>query len=355
MMPSSTPPLPTEHVLQADARLIPSPPLNPWNPYLRSYGRVYPYSLQYENSPRNWIYPQTAENESSERSLPSYQSRSQLNQSFREFDSTVNSLPLGDTLRQNLTRPRSNRSFHHYRNGIIDMAGAEEYPRHVNLPVIEISSDEEDTRPMPADFFRPSDRHSGHSSFGRHNGNKENILTRSRLDHAVSSPLRRISAELRPNGLQHIKNAYSDENIPSSANRSHTDELAMNLSNRMKRPNRHSLHGSSKHYRLNNDADNRHTPENTNSNSSNGSEPVRKRSNVSENDVNVNTTSAMPSEPIDDSNGEDANVDRKFKIRIKREFKCEPKNNGENESNKNDDAIDTKENLRPIIADVKKE
>lgn len=341
-MVASTPP-PSE--MPADVRLTSSPPLNPWNPYLRSYGRVYPYSLQYENSPRNWVFP-PRENEPSEQPLPNYPPRTRLG-SFREFDSTVNSMPLCGTLRQNLSRSRSDRSFHHYRNdGIRDMVGSDDHMR-----VIEISSDEEDIiRPMPADFFLSSDRENGHSSFGRHNTNKENLLTRSRLGNLSSSPLRRISTESRPNGLEHIENAYSDENISSIANQSHPIEpIAIDLCNKLKRPHRHSLHGPSKHLRINiNGTVNRNTPETTNSNSSDESDHERKMPNITEIASKVNATNAIPSESS--TNNENSSGEQKFKIRIKNEFKCEPKNNGDNSSN---NIVDTKENLKSTIADIK--
>lgn len=341
---ASTPP-PSE--MPGDMRLTSSPPLNPWNPYLRSYGRVYPYSLQYENSPRNWVFPTTVP-ESSEQPLPNYPSRTRLG-SFREFDSSVNSMPLCGTLRQNLSRSRSDRSFHHYRtDGFRDMVGSDDHIERV----IEISSDEEDIiRPMPADFFLSSDRENGHSSFGRHNVNKENILTRSRLGNRASSPLRRISTESRPNGLEHIKNAYSDENIATSANQSHANEpIAIDLCNKLKRPHRHSLHGPSKHLRINiNGMVNQNTPETTNSNSSDESDHERKMPNITEIASNVNATNALPSESSTNNN-QTSSGEQKFKIRIKNEFKCEPKSNGDNTSN---NVVDTKENLQSTIADIK--
>lgn len=358
MMGSSPPPPPPEHehVMPTDARLISSSsPLNPWNPYLRSYGRVY-HNLPYENSPQNWVIS-NRENDSTHQSLPTYQSRAQLDPSYREFDSTLNPIPSRGMY--TLRRPRSsNRSFHHYRDVARNVGDSGEHANgYMSLPVIEISSDEEDTRPMPADFFRPTNRNGSHSpSFSRCNPNSGVVLTPF-VRRSVLSPSNRNLAEFRSNGLQHIKNAYSDENISSTANHEGTSTAALNLCNKMKRPHRHSLHSSSKHFRVNHpseERDSRNTPETTNSNSSasNDAEQLQRKPNVNEINTSVNTTSSMPSNYSIDN--DDGNVERKFKIRIKNEFKCEPKSSGEN-SEPSNDVVDTKENLQPLIADIKKE
>lgn len=370
---STPPPPPSEHVLPiSDVRMTSSPPLNPWNPYLRSYGRIYPYSLQYDNSARNWIRP-ARENE---RSLPVSRIHMEPTTTLRDYDAN-HSLPIPDEgLLRDLSLPRSNRSFHHYRNGGRDMNGLDEDGvGYSSLPVIEISSDEEDPRPMPADFFRPTDRNGMRNRENRlaHLRNKYAIIRPSRrntnptesqstspspLSHRVSSAsgLRRVSFVSESNGLLHIKNAYSDENISSSANHRQMDSrepARSQAENRLKRPRRHLLHGSSKHYRTT-------TPDSSNSNSSDESARVRKKPIIGEIDSSANNTTNAPTQQSVEPNDStvDNNAERKFKIRIKSEFKCEPKSTEENESkiNRNDDdVVDTKENLQPLIAGIKKE
>lgn len=392
-----SPSLPQRHPTPPSYEIYPSsdglraasPPLNPWNPYLRSYGRVYPYGLgvnQYENQARNWL----VSNEPSQRPLQHYpQSRVHIVPTFRDLNPHASALPLGESMRRTLSRPRSNRSFLHYRGsgsvggggggGGHEMADDENNSGYSSLPVIEISSDEEEPRMMPVEMStRPNSNNSSsaRSSFNNHS-NKENILHLQRFENAIRSPSHRTSAESKPNIHAQMRRTSSEDSIPSSANHFHhqnhqpnhhhhhqhhnyhqQDETsALNLSNRMKRPHRYSPPQShpNKHYRINNEYRNsRQTPETTESHSADDESPpiqARKKPNVNEIDTTVNSTSASISQPI---TNDDNNIEQKFKIRIKREFKTEANSNSEIVDSET--VVDTKEHLQPlIIADIKRE
>lgn len=384
-----SPSLPQRHPTPPSYEIYPSsdglraasPPLNPWNPYLRSYGRVYPYGLgvnQYENPPRNWL----VSNEPTQRPLQQHypQSRIHIVPTFRDLNPHVSALPLGESMRRTLSRPRSNRSFLHYRggggtadNGGHEMADDENHSGYSSLPVIEISSDEEEPRMMPVEMsIRPDSNNSSsaRSSFNHHS-NKENILSRQRFENAIQSPSRRTPAESKPNIHAQIRRTSSEDSISSSANQFHhqnhqphhrhhqhhnhhqqPDETALNLSNRMKRPHRYSPQShQNKHHRINNEYRNsRQTPETTESHSADDESPpiqARKKPNVNEIDTMVNPTNASISQPIAN---DDNNIEQKFKIRIKREFKTEPNSNSEIVDSET--VVDTKEHLQPLISDT---
>lgn len=366
----STPP-PYDYFTPIDSRMRNSSPLNPWNPYLRSYGRVYPYSMgvnQYENAPRNYVVSMR-DTSPQPRSLPTYPPRVHLVPPYREFNPSLSSLPLGDTMRRSLSR-RSNRSFHQYRHddslGVVD---SENHPRYFSNAVIEISSDEDETRPSVAEFLRHPE--SVRSPFSRSGANKENILMRSRHQNVTMSPSRRPSAETKP--IAHIRPSSSEDNISSSVNHFQNDDsLALNLSNRMKRPHRFSPQNSNKHCRFGHGfRRNRSQSQDTASSySADESEQVRKKPNIkteADNMAVVNSTSASTSQLSDNdnnnnnngnSNNSEHNVEQKFKIRIKREFKTESNCTSESNENANQESeavADTKEHLRPLIADIKQE
>lgn len=370
----STPP-PYEYFTPIESRMRNSPPLNPWNPYLRSYGRVYPYNIgvnPYENTPRNYVVSMR-DSSPQPRSLPTYPPRVHVLPSYREYNNpSISSLPLGESMRRTLARPRSNRSFHHYRHSAHE-PDTEDNPRHSSIAVIEISSDdEEDARLTPVGFTRHRDSPRC-SSFIRNSANKENMLMRNRQRHVTLSPARRTPADVKPNIHAPIRPSSSEDNISSSANHYHGDDTsALNLSNRMKRPHRFSPQGSSKHCRIGSEfrRNRSHSQETTSSYSADELEQERQKPNVRELDANINSMNASTSRTIDNGNGNgngngnsnnsDNNVEQKFKIRIKREFKKESNTNTEsNQTNQGNQesgaAVDTKEHLRVLIADIKKE
>lgn len=356
----STPP-PYEVYTQNDTNLRATPPLNPWNPYLRSYGRVYPYGLhanQYENEPRNW--GDSIRDERTPRSLLSHYQIGYLPVIRTQI--SFGTVPNVDDVRRNLVRTRPNRVFL-YRGVAHAGANAENHSGCSNLPVIEISSDEEEARSLPVDFSRITENNSdtAHPSFNRSSRNKENILIHSRLGNVTSSPTRRTPVESKPNIQTHSRRTSSDGNISSTANHHHhhqhhnhqTDD-GMNVNSRiMKRPHRHSPYGPIKQYRDNNECrHSRLTPENIESHTTDEQDELANRKpNVNEIDNNVNSTNANTSQAvITDENI----IERKFKIRIKSEFKIEPSNNN-SEHVDNEIVVDTKEPLQSLIADIKQE
>lgn len=384
-------------------RMRSSPPLNPWNPYLRSYGRVYPYNVavnQYENAPQNYVVMR--ENSPQQVTPANYAAHVHLvappppppQPTYREF-----------RMRQTLLRPiRSNRSsFHHYRHGVQD---AEISSGYSSLPVelIEISSDEEDN----GDNARPghhtpsfSRRHSEHNRTPcNRNGSNSAIVF-------VRSPSHQMPVEPKSNShAPHLRTTSSEENISSSRNHYQTDDgLALSLSNRMKRPLRFSPHSPSKLYRRSHASrrsDSNFSSENTSSYSNDEFENGRTRPSVCLNNVNINAiTTASTLQPINNSNNDttndiqhhhnhhhhdhyhynnntnnnnssnnthnncndtdsnnEQNEQKPFKIRIKREFKIESndmnKSNIENIVNESV-VVDTKAHLRPLIANIKQE
>lgn len=378
-----TPP-PYEIFHPTDGVRAASPPLNPWNPYLRSYGRVYPYGLgvsQYENPSQNWM---VANEPAQQRPLQNFQqSRVHLVPSFRDYNTNLSAMPLGESMRRTLSRPRSNRSFLHYRGtgghsvNHHDVAEDENNSGYSSLPVIEISSDDEDEpRVMPVELtMRPNSNNSSSARSSFNHSNKENILIRQRLATHQSPSSRRTPAEVKPNIHAQMRRTSSEDSISSSANPHHhhhhhghhhphhahqaNDASALNLSNRMKRPHRYSPPQSqqNKHYRLEGEHRNsRQTPETTDSHSADNESPVqadkKQKPNVNEIDATINSTSASISQPI--NNDDDTNhVEQKFKIRIKREFKSETNNTSE--SADSESVVDTKEHLQPLIADIKQE
>lgn len=383
-MRHATPP-PYEVYQPSDGMRPVSPQLNPWNPYLRSYGRVYYGVNQYENPPRNWL----VSNEPSQRPLQNYpSSRIHMVPSFRDFNApNMSALPLGEQMRRTLSRPRSNRSFLHYRgtsnvvvgngggsnsNGIDgrEMVDDENISGYSSLPVIEISSDEDEPRLMPVELApRPDSNNSTSARSSFNHSNKENMVSRQRFENAARSPSRRITAESKPNIHAQIRRTSSEDSIATPANQNYhahhqhlhhhhqpDEALALNLSNRMKRPHRHSPPQShqSKHCRINNEHRNsRQTAETTESHSGDDSPLIqaRKKPNINEIDTTVNSTNASTTQAIDN---DDNNIEQKFKIRIKREFKTETNNNN-TESVDNETVVDTKEHLQPLIADIKQE
>lgn len=386
----------------ADGMRPASPPLNPWNPYLRSYGRMYhPYGLgvnQYENPPRNWM----VSNEPSQRPLHSYQtSRIHLVPPFREFNPSLSAMPLGESMRRTLSRPRSNRSFLHYRSGaggansagsaggggsagVAGSAGVREMTENENisgyssLPVIEISSDEDEPRSMPVELATRPD--SNNSSTIRpiafNHSNKENIITRSSVENAIRSPSRRTPAESKLNIHAQIRRTSFEDSNSTSANHHHhhnqvhhhhhnhhnhhhhqqhhqpDEALALNLSNRMKRRHSPPQSQQSKYCRIDTEYQNsRQTPGTIDSHNGSGDEsPAQKKPNINEIDTTINSTSANILQPIDN---DENHIEQKFKIRIKREFKTEANSNSENVDSET--VVDTKEHLQPLIADIKQE
>lgn len=368
--PSITPPTYDVYPL-SDQTIRNSPPLNPWNPYLRSYGRVYPYGLgvrQYENGPRNWMV--SMRDEPVRPILPNYQP---VNMQSIDYTLPRSSSPNVTEMRSALNRPRSNRSFLHYRNDGRDLAEPEANLDYSTLPVIEISSeeDEDEARSLPIELTRRFDGNNVRSPFNRSHANKENVLNRSRFENAFTCGLRRTPAESKPIIHAHNRRSSSEESISSTANHQHyhhhMDDV-LNLSNRMKRPHRHSPHVPNKHCRLNGECrHSRRSPEtNELHNAVEPNETSNRRPNVDEIDNNVNSTSASTSQSIDNT---DNNMERKFKIRIKREFKTEFKPEIKTEfktefktelSNDNvgadsEIAPDTKEHLKTLITNIKQE
>lgn len=338
----STPPPQYDYFTQTDPRIRNSPPLNPWNPYLRSYGRMYPYGIgvsQYDMTPRNYVM---RENAPSQRPLANYQSPFRFMPTFRE----INPLGIGPIeMRREAApvRPRSNRPSHHYRPREMS-TDSESTSGYLGLHVIEISSDEEELqRPLAPEFSRRPDSNGTRLSLSRNHANKENILAHSRPENASSSPSHCTApVEVKPNIHPHIRSASTDDSISSMPSHYQADEtLALNLSNRMKRPHRYSPHVSSKHYRVCNEF------HDTNSQSADEMEQARRKPNVNVIDNNVIPTSSSTSQPTDH---DDRNhIERKFKIRIKREFKTEAK--CKSESVDSEFVADTKEHLQPLIAE----
>lgn len=360
---TSTPPS-YDYFTPIESPIRSSPPLNPWNPYLRSYGRVYPYSLgvnQYENAPRNYVVAMR-ENSPQPRFLPTYQPRLHIVPSYRDYNSSLSSLPPGESMRRLLERPRSNRSFHHYRHSTRE-TDAENLTRYSSNAVIEISSDDEDARSTPT---RPAH----HRESPRSLPNSVKMLLCQQID--ILSQPQITTAEVKPNIHAHMRTTSSENNISSTANHHHGNDnntSALNLSNRIKRPHRFSPHSSSKYCRISNEfrQTRSHSQDTTSSLSGDEFEQVRKKPNIRALDENINSTSASQSIENNEngngnSNNSDNNIEQKFKIRIKREFKTEsnPTTNTEsnetNQENQTSEAnVDTKEHLRPLIADIKQE
>lgn len=284
--------------------------------------------------------------------LPSYQP---VNMQTIDYTVPRSSSPHVNEMRSSLNRPRSNRSFLHYRNETRDLPEPEANSDYPTLSVIEISSeeDEEEARSLPIELTRRFDGNSARSSFNRCNANKENLMNRSRLENDNTCEQRRTPAETKPIIHAHRRRSSSEESISSTANHQHyhhTDDV-LNLSNRMKRPHRYSPQVPNKYCRLNGEC--RHgrcSPETSEVHgAAERNEMANRRPHVDETD-NVNSTSASTLQSNDDT---DNNMERKFKIRIKREFKIEPTN--DNEGADSEAAHDTKEHLKTLITNIKQE
>lgn len=423
----STPPPPASsfeyYTPPVETRLRSSLPLNPWNPFLRSYGRVYPYNVAVNDLDHNYVVMRG--NSSPERPAGNYSTRIHLEAQrltpplqpppqpqpeqqtqYCNFAPVHNPLPMGESMRRALARPRSNhsRSFHHYRHGPQD---TETNSGYSSLPVelIEISSsDEEDNEESAQRSNTPSSYLRRHSEHIRptcsRNGSHASMFAR--------SPVHRVRVKYVPNiHTAHMRPTSSEDNISSSANHYRTDAepLALSLSNnRMKRPHRFSPHSPSKLYRRSHGccrSDSNHTPENTSPYNSDEFRNGRSRPRVCLNDSNINPIAvASPSQAIsnrmssnnsnegdnidihqhnhhrsnsdahtcnanndtDNNNGgsSSSNVEQKeqkFKIRIKREFKIEPSDKSENNENVDSESVvvDTKAHLQPLIANIKQE
>lgn len=406
-----------------------SMPLNPWNPFLRSYGRVYPYNAAAVNDlDHNYVVMRG--NTSPERPSTNYSTRIHLmaqrltpplqpppqqpqpQPQYCNFAPVHNPLPMGESMRRALARPRSNhsRSFHHYRNGVQDVETNSGYS---SLPVelIEISSSEEEEEEedneenaqrsnTPSSYLR---RHSEHiRPTCSRNGSHASMLAR--------SPVHRVRVKYVPNihGSQ-MRPTSSEDNISSSGNHYRTDAepLALSLSNnRMKRPLRFSPHSPSKLYRRSHGccrSDSNHTSENTSPYNSDEFGNGRSRPRLCLNDSNTGSIAvATPSQVLRMSNNNssievgDTDTDtrqhnhhrsnsdthacnnnnnndtdnnnsggnstseqkeQKFKIRIKREFKIEPSDKSENNENVANESVvvDTKAHLQQLIVNIKQE
>lgn len=397
------------------ARMRHSPPLNPWNPYFRNYGRIYPYNVslnQYESAPQNYVVVR----ESSSQQPTNYATRihlvappassppppppappppqQQQHQFCGEFNRTVlNPLPMGESMRRTLARPRSNhtRSFHHYRHGEEDDDISSSYS---SLPVIEISSEEEENGDMTPLFVRRHSEHTRPSRCNRTSSTNSNNTIRH-----IRSPSGRIQTEPKPN-IQppHLRTA-SAQDSGGSVRYPADESLALSCGNRMKRPHHFSSHSPSKVYRRSNGCrrtDSNYTSENTSPYNNDEFENGRSRPRLCLNERNISAeptaSTSNRANNADDShysphhnhyhhhdgtnncNNINNNTDgsnneqteqkeqteskeQKFKIRIKREFKIEP--NDRSEINENIDSesvvVDTKAPLQPLIAHIKEE
>lgn len=435
----STPPPPASsfeyYTPQIESRMRSSLPLNPWNPFLRSYGRVYPYNVGVndQSAPHNYVVMR--ENSSPERPSANYTTRIHLvaqpptpppapqpappqqqppplsQHQYCEYAPVHNPLPMGESMRRTLARPRSNhsRSFHHYRHGVQDTEASSGYS---SLPVelIEISSsDEEDDRGNARRSTTPSylRRHSEHVRPTCNRNGSHNAVVFAR------SPVHRVRVKYVPNiHPTHMRTTSSEENISTSGNHYRTERADNEpLINRMKRPHRFSPHSPSKLYRRSHGCcrsdSSSYRPENTSPYNSDEFGNGRSRPRLCLNDSNVNpTTVASTSQSFsnrmsnnnssndnaendihhhnhnhhsrhrnnddtlttcnnnnnnsDNSGNSSSNIEQKeqkFKIRIKREFKIEPNDNSKNNENVESESVvvDTKAHLQPLIANIKQE
>lgn len=308
----STPPPPSsfEYYTPIEPRMRSSLPLNPWNPFLRSYGnygRIYPYNVavnQYDSDP---AYLVMRESSSPERTSANYPHASRIQMVPNppttpppppppqpQYCGFNNPMAVGEPVRRTIVRPHRNssHSFHNFRHGVRDVDISTGYS---SLPVefIEISSsDEEDNREIerprePTSFSR---RHSEHN---RPTCNRSSLFVR--------SPSHRVATESKlPNmqaGPSHMRPASPDDASSSLDGNYQGDEpLALSVNNRMKRPHRSSPHSPSKLYRrshtCNHRTDNNYTPENISP--FNGDEYELNglnRSTVCINDSNIDPTS----------------------------------------------------------------
>lgn len=364
-----------------------TPPMNPWNPYLRSYGRIYePYNLslnQYDTTPSNWM----VSNETSQRSMPNYQLSSHVHMmpSFR-FDTY-------STMRRALSRPRSNRSFLQY--SVAERETTEPNLFVSSVPVIEISSDEEEAaRAIPLELSRQTSAISSiHST-----GDDSSSENRSRIEPTTALPEQRTLTESKPIKPLYFRRRSSSEESTSSTGdynrhhhhnnehnyqlphphphphphpryyvpqRRHSESPALNLSSGMKRSHPHSPpHQPIKRSRspgpsilsrpMNYFA--RDTPiAELNESHSSDDEPEERNTkpNVSliDADIKPSVRAITPSPSTSNNNADDDNnIEHKIKIRIKREFKTEATNTECVENN-----VESKEHLRPLIAEFKQE
>lgn len=401
-----------------------SPPMNPWNPYFRNYGRLYPYNVplnQYESAPpQNYVVMR----ESSSQQPTNYATRAPceflaadrvrigvqprvhlvhtaspplpppvapqpLSQHFN------NPLPMGESMRRTLARPRSNhsRSFHHYRHGVQDTEISSGYS---SLPVIEISSEEEENNGDAMPCIRASPflrRHSEHTRPLCNRNTSNNVIRN------IRSPAQRLPIEPKSNQhTSHLRTTSSEDNLSSSGSQHHANEsFALSSNNRVKRPHRFSSHSPSKVFRRSHGcrrSDSNYTPENVSPYSNEASESGRNRPRVCLNESNINvepgpsTSQSISNRNSNNdiyhrhhdhhhqqqhndthngnnnhNNSDGSNNDQieqkeqKFKIRIKREFKIEPNDKSENNENADSESvvIDTKAHLQPLIANIKEE
>lgn len=316
--------------------------MNPWNPYLRNYGRVYnPYSVTaslHNNSipiQPNWV--NLTRNNLMCRTHPNNEMLSIPFQTYRSNASLDRfaSSPSRESPHRTLhSRPRSNQSSHHYQRST-PLQNIEQNFDYSSLPPIEISScsSDEDETPL--------------STVARTlNRNKSNCLSCKNKENASHD-------------MSFGSTKFNNNNLPvaSTSNNEHETNSPLGLSNRMKRSHQSPQHNANKLQRINGDSQT-----DQNENSSIGYRFNRIHCSNRNTDNSVDQVEVKPdiikiektgdSTSIDNQSNSEQNVKRNL---IKTEPIVKNESNSSKESSDEECANDSKKNLPFLLNGIKKE
>lgn len=305
--------------------------LNPWNPYFRTYGRVYPYGVAspYEEPSLlpNWTHLRTLYSSmgqpvsnGTDGSIPFSTYRSNLYAAASPHSSLV-------------SRPRSS----HCR------ARTPTQPAEHNLaaPVIsiELSSDEDD---LSSESIRALDG-SDASSLSNHATRPMDLIARVRALNSFASTSAR-KTEKKPIFLGKPKHSSRADSVTSSDS---IDATPLNFSNRLKRSHQPTAQteAANKVFRIHNNRPTRRPFNEQQSDDSTDS------SNVVEVKLNLNQIGERNAETAYIEPEQQSNAVQHLR-NIKREVKNEPSNMSECSD---DEQIETKGNLQSLLTSIKKE
>lgn len=298
--------------------------LNPWNPYFRTYGRVYPYNVATTYPEPEWNHSRTLysllgqpASNANECNIPFSTYRSNLYSTASPHSSLV-------------SRPRSTHRHMRTPNRPTE--------RNSVAPVIsiELSSDEDDLSSESVRALDGSDASSVSSHATRPIDMKDRLL-----NGFASTSARKT--EPKPIFFDKPKHSSRTDSVTSTES---IDVPPLNFSNRLKRARQTTTQGdqTSKVFRINNRPIRRafEEPQSDESIDSNNRPDIKPNLNVIE-EIERNADSTCPDDQPDADSDGAQNL-----VNLKREVKKEP-------STMSECSEDTKGNLQSLLISIKKE
>lgn len=336
--------LPTIQAPQIPNAQRPAEHMNPWNPYLRNYGRVYnPYSVTaiHNNaiaSQPNWV--NLTRNNLMCRTHPNNELLSIPFQTYRSNASLDRfaSSPSRESPHRTLhSRPRSNQSSHHYQRST-PLQNIEQNFNYSSLSPIEISdsSSDEDEKPLSAVA----------RTLNASNRNKSNCLSCKNKENE--------SHDSYTFGNTKFNNSLA---MPSTSNNEHETNSPLGSSNRMKRSHQSPQHNANKFQRINGDS---HVDQNENNNVDYRLNRLHCSNQNIENSVDqvevkpdiIKIEKTADSTSMDNQSNSEQKI-KKTSIKIERNVKNEQ--NSDKESSDDDFISGPRKRLQLVLDAIKKE